>query len=43
MMGDNVLASHDSRYFGFVPEDYVIGIATRVIGNGRFGKTLKKK
>lgn len=27
MMGDNVLASHDSRYFGPVPDDYVIGIS----------------
>lgn len=27
MMGDNVLASHDSRYFGLVPEDYIIGVS----------------
>lgn len=24
--GDNVLNSHDSRYFGLVPEDYIVGI-----------------
>lgn len=29
--GDNVLNSRDSRYFGFVPEEYVVGIATRVL------------
>lgn len=29
--GDNVLNSKDSRYIGFVPEDYIIGIATRVL------------
>lgn len=23
--GDNVLNSKDSRYFGFVPDDYIIG------------------
>lgn len=26
-LGDNSLSSHDSRYWGFVPEDYVIGRA----------------
>lgn len=25
-LGDNSLASKDSRYWGFVPEDFVIGI-----------------
>lgn len=29
--GDNVLNSQDSRYFGFVPYEYVIGVATRVL------------
>ncbi len=24
--GDNVLNSQDSRYFGFIPEDYIVGI-----------------
>lgn len=27
--GDNVLDSHDSRYFGLVPEDYIVGIVIR--------------
>lgn len=29
--GDNVLNSKDSRYFGLVPADYIVGIATRLI------------
>jgi len=28
--GDNATNSKDSRYWGFVPEDFVIGIATRI-------------
>lgn len=28
--GDNGTVSFDSRYFGFVPEDYIVGVATRV-------------
>ncbi len=31
MAGDNVLDSDDSRYKGPVPEEYIIGIATRII------------
>ncbi len=27
--GDNVLDSRDSRYFGLVPEDYIVGIVVR--------------
>ena len=30
-IGDNVLDSRDSRYIGFVPEEYVVGIATRIL------------
>ena len=26
-LGDNSMSSHDSRYWGFIPEDYVIGRA----------------
>lgn len=33
LVGDNVLHSNDSRYFGFVPEAYIIGIATHNIKN----------
>lgn len=29
--GDNVFNSRDSRYIGFVPEEFVVGIATRVL------------
>lgn len=28
--GDNALSSFDSRYFGFVPEHYIVGVATRI-------------
>ncbi|WP_298063642.1 signal peptidase I [uncultured Rikenella sp.] len=28
--GDNGLSSFDSRYFGFLPEDYIVGVATRI-------------
>lgn len=31
MLGDNFYDSYDSRYWGFVPEEYIIGIATRII------------
>lgn len=34
--GDNIMNSKDSRYVGLVPEDYIIGVATRLIWrNGR--------
>lgn len=28
--GDNVANSNDSRHWGFIPEDFIVGIATRV-------------
>ena len=31
--GDNVLDSKDSRYIGLVPEEYIVGIATRKLYN----------
>ena len=31
MGGDNVSDSQDSRYFGFVPEEFVVGIVTRIL------------
>lgn len=33
MAGDNVLNSCDSRYWGVVPEEYIVGIVTTVIKN----------
>ena len=37
MCGDNTWHSHDSRYFGFVPEEFIIGVAKRVLINNRDG------
>lgn len=39
--GDNVLNSKDSRYIGLIPEDYIVGIATRKLfsRNPDTGKT----
>lgn len=31
MAGDNVADSHDSRYWGFVPEEYVVGVVQYVL------------
>lgn len=46
--GDNGLSSFDSRYFGFLPEDYIVGVATRIwdsrdpyTGKMRWGRCLK--
>jgi len=41
MCGDNTLHSFDSRYFGFVPEEFIIGVSRRVLFNNRDG--LKQK
>ena len=30
MAGDNVLDSNDSRYWGLVPEEYIVGVVTRI-------------
>ena len=37
MRGDNTLHSYDSRYFGFVPEEFIIGVSRRVLFNNRDG------
>ena len=33
MAGDNVLDSNDSRYWGLVPEEYVVGVVGYVYKN----------
>jgi signal peptidase I len=30
-LGDNSLDSNDSRYWGFIPEDFIIGIVTKIV------------
>ena len=43
LCGDNVLHSHDSRNFGFVPEEFIIGVSKRVLFNNRDGWRQKFK
>ena len=31
LCGDNVLDSNDSRYWGFVPEEFIVGVVTRIV------------
>ncbi|MDD7454658.1 MAG: signal peptidase I [Bacteroidales bacterium] len=33
MAGDNVLDSGDSRYWGFVPDDYIVGVVKAILFN----------
>ena len=47
--GDNVMNSQDSRYIGLIPEDYIIGRASRTLsskdiatGKRRWNRTLKR-
>ena len=47
--GDNVLSSRDSRYWGLLPEEYIVGKATRIFrsvnkytGKERWNRFLKK-
>ena len=47
--GDNVLSSQDSRYWGLLPEEYIVGKATRIFrsinkhtGRERWNRFLKK-
>lgn len=43
--GDNVLNSKDSRYIGLFPEEYIVGIATRIMfsDGGKNGRKFMKK
>ena len=40
--GDNVIDSKDSRYIGPVPEEYIVGIATRVLFSRDYDGSLRK-
>ena len=47
--GDNVLSSQDSRYWGLLPEEYIVGKATRIFrsvnkhtGKDRWRRMMKK-
>ena len=47
--GDNVLSSQDSRYWGLLPEEYIVGKATRIFrsvnkhtGKERWSRMMKK-
>ena len=33
MAGDNVSDSRDSRYFGPVPEEFIVGVAPRILSS----------
>ena len=40
--GDNVLNSEDSRYFGLVPESYIVGIVCRKGGRGSLRRAVMR-
>lgn len=49
MSGDNLEISNDSRYWGLVPESYIVGVATRIwksvdkaTGKIRWNRVMKK-
>ena len=35
MAGDNVINSNDSRYWGLVPEEYIVGVVDKIIRDGK--------
>jgi len=43
MCGDNTLKSYDSRYFGFVPEEFIIGVSKRVLFNNKGKKCTERR
>lgn len=36
VVGDNLLNSLDSRYFGFIPEEFIIGVVSRIKKNNSY-------
>lgn len=49
MAGDNIMMSHDSRYFGFVPEEFIVGVVpyvfyhkNRKTGEIKWDRTFKR-